>query len=122
MRELPSNTPERDASLEDFLSEKFRRQRRQAREVVKREIERLLAEHDEERRRLRLPPLSPAQREAVIDGFRQRIAVPSDDGFMPWSDIQALQDRLRDADDAVERAQAEAAQHKGSARLGRSVK
>jgi hypothetical protein len=40
---------------------------------------------------------------------------------MPWSDIPVLQDRLREADDALERAQAEAAQHKRSARLGRSV-
>jgi hypothetical protein len=52
--------------------------------------------------------LSPEQREAVIEGFRQRVAVPSDDGFMPWSDFQVLQDRLRDADDALEQAQAEA--------------
>jgi hypothetical protein len=62
--------------LEAFLSEKFRRQRRQAREVAKREIKRLLAEHEEQRHRLRLPPLSPEQREAVIDGFRQRVVVP----------------------------------------------
>jgi hypothetical protein len=94
--------------LEAFLSEKFRRQHRQVREVEKGEIERLLAEHEEQRRRLRLPPLSPEQREAVIEGFRQRVAVPSDDGFMPWSDFQVLQDRLRDADDALEQAQAEA--------------
>jgi hypothetical protein len=102
--------------LEAFLSQKFRRQRRQAREVVKCEVERLLAEHEEQRRRLRFPPLSPEQREAVIEGFRQRVVVPNDDGSMPWSDIQMLQDRLREADDALERAQAEAAQHKRSAR------
>jgi hypothetical protein len=66
--------------LKEFLSRKFRRQRRQAREEV-----------------------------------------PSDDGFMPWSDIQILQDRLREADDALEGAQAEAAQYKRSARSGRSV-
>jgi hypothetical protein len=94
--------------LKEFLSQKFRRQRRQAREIAKREVERLLAEHEEQRRRLRFPPLSPEQREAVIEGFRQRVAVPSDDGFMPWSDFQVLQDRLRDADDALEQAQAEA--------------
>jgi hypothetical protein len=108
--------------LEAFLSQKFRRQRRQAREVVKCEVERLLAEHEEQRRRLRFPPLSPEQREAVIEGFRQRVVVPNDDGSMPWSDIQMLQDRLREADDALERAQAEAAQHKRSARLDRGVK
>ena len=74
--------------LKAFLAQRFRRQRRQAREVVKGEVERLLAEHEEERRRLRLPALSPEQREAVIDGFRKRVVVPSDDGSMPWSDIQ----------------------------------
>jgi hypothetical protein len=67
-------------NLEAFLSQKLRRQRRQARE-----------------------------------------GVTSDDGSMPWSDIQILQDRLREADDALERAQVEAAQHKKGARFGRSV-
>ena len=105
--------------LKAFLSEKFRRQRRQARGVAKVEIERLLAEHDAQRRRMNLPPLSPEQREAVIDGFRLRVVVPNDDGSMPWSDIQVLQDRLREADDALERAQAEAAQQKRP--FGRSV-
>jgi hypothetical protein len=62
--------------LKEFISRKFRRQRRQARE-----------------------------------------GVTSDDGSMPWSDIQVLQDRLREADDALERAQAEAAKHKRSIRL-----
>jgi hypothetical protein len=47
--------------------------------------------------------------------------VTSDDGSMPWSDIQILQDRLREADDVLDQARAEAAQHKRSARLGRSV-
>jgi hypothetical protein len=107
--------------LKEFLSQKFRRQRRQAREVTKREGQGLLAEHEEQRRRLRFPPLSPEQREAVIEGFRQRVVVPSDDGSMPWSEVQVLQDRLREADDALERAQAEAAQQKRSARLGRSM-
>jgi hypothetical protein len=93
--------------LEAFLSQKFRRQHRQAREVVKREVRGLLAEYEEERRRFRLPPLSPEQREVVIDDFRQRVVVPSDDGYMPWSDIQVLQDRLREADDALDRAQAD---------------
>jgi hypothetical protein len=62
--------------LKEFLSRKFRRQRRQARE-----------------------------------------GVTSDDGSMPWSDIQVLQDRLREADDALEQARAEAAKHKRSIRL-----
>jgi hypothetical protein len=107
--------------LNEFLSQKFRRQHRQAREVVKREVRGLLAEYEEERRRFRLPPLSPEQREAVIEGFRRRVVVPSDDGSMPWSDVQALQDRVREADDALERARAEAAQRKRGARLSRRV-
>lgn len=78
--------------LQDFLSRKFRRQRRQTLEVVNREVGRLLAEHEEQLRRLGLPPLSPEQREPAIDGFRLRI--PSDDSSMPWSEIQVLQDRL----------------------------
>jgi hypothetical protein len=122
-RELAQATKQQARSrrdLEAFLSEKFRRQRRQDREVVKCEVERPLTEHEEQRRRLTLPPLSTEQREAVIEGFRQRAAVPSDDGSMPWSDIQVLQDRLREADDALERAQAEAAEHKRSSHLGRS--
>jgi hypothetical protein len=44
---------------------------------------------------------------------------PSDDSFMPWSDIQVLQDRLREADDALDRALAEAAKQKRIIRLGR---
>jgi hypothetical protein len=65
-------------NLKEFLSRKFRRQRRQARE-----------------------------------------GVTNDDGFMPWSGVQVLQDRLREADDALDRAQAEAAKQKRSIRLGR---
>ena len=79
--------------LKEFLSQEFRRQRRQAREAVKREVEPLLAEHEDERHRFRLPPLSPEQRKAVIEGFRQRVVVPSNDGSMPWSEIQVVQDR-----------------------------
>ena len=64
--------------LEAFLSQKFRQERRQSRQVVK-------------------------------------------DGSMPWSDVQGLQDRLREADDALEQARTEAAQQKRSAGLGRSM-
>jgi hypothetical protein len=77
-----------------------------------REVQRLLAEHEEERSRLRFPPLSPDQRKAVIEGLRRRVAVPRDDDSVPWSRVQVLQDRLREADDALERARAEAAKHK----------
>ena len=107
--------------LKEFLAQKFRRQRRQAREAAKREVARLLAEHEEQRRSFRLPPLSPQQWEAVIDGFRRRIVVAGDDGSMPWSNIQVLQDRLREAEDALERAKAKAAQDKRSPGLGRSM-
>jgi hypothetical protein len=93
--------------LKALNSQTFRRQRRQAREAVKREVARLLAEHEDERRQFRFPPLSPKQRKAVIEGFRQRVAVPSDHGSMPWSDIEVLQDRVREAEDALERARAD---------------
>jgi hypothetical protein len=85
----------------------FRRQRREAREAVRREVARLLAEHEDECRRFRLPPLSPEQRAAVIEGFRQRVTVPSDHGSMPWSDIEALVDRVRKTEDALDRARAD---------------
>ena len=78
--------------LKEFIAQKFRRQRRRARQTVRREVERLLAEHEEERRQFRLPRLSPEERKAVIDGIRGRVAVPSDDGSMPWSNIQVVQD------------------------------
>jgi hypothetical protein len=39
---------------------------------------------------------SPEEREGVIEGFRQRVVVPSNDGSMPSSDIQVLQDLLRE--------------------------
>jgi hypothetical protein len=71
----------------------------------------MFVEYEEELRRFRLPPLSAKEREAVIEGFRQRVVVPSDYDSMPWSKIQVLQDRLREADDALDRARAEAAQH-----------
>jgi hypothetical protein len=32
--------------------------------------------------------------------------VPSDNGSMPWSDIEVLIDRVREADDALDRARA----------------
>ena len=93
--------------LKALNSQTFRRQRRQAREAVKREVARLLAEHEDQRRQFRFPPLSAEQREAVIEGFRQRVAVPSNDGSMPWSDIEVLQDRVRETEDALERARAD---------------
>ena len=122
-RELAQATKQQARSrrdLEAFLSEKFRRQRRQAREGGNARLSGF-AEHEEQRHGLRLRPLSPEQQQAVIEGFRQRVVAPSSDGSMPWSDVQVLQDRLREADDALERAQAEAARFKRSAHLGRSV-
>ena len=98
MREPATNTRAR-RDLKALHSQTFRRQRRQAREAVKREVARLLAEHEDQRRQFRFPPLSAEQREAVIEGFRQRVAVPSNDGSMPWSDIEVLQDRVRETED-----------------------
>jgi hypothetical protein len=42
--------------LKEFLSQTFRRQRRQARQMVKGEVGRLLAEYEEEHRRFRADP------------------------------------------------------------------
>ena len=92
--------------LKALLPLTSRRQRRQALDAVKREVARLLAEHEEERRQFRFPPLTPEQREAVIEGFRRRVGVPCNDDSMPWSDIEVLQDRVRKTDDALERARA----------------
>jgi hypothetical protein len=47
--------------------------------------------------------------------------MPSDDGSTPWTEVRVLQDRLREADDALDQAQAEAAKHQRNIRLGRSV-
>jgi hypothetical protein len=93
--------------LKALLSLMCRRQRRQVRGLMKREVARLVAEHEDERRQLRFPPLSPEQREAVIEGFRRRVAVLSDNGSMPWSDIELLQDRVRETEGALERARAD---------------
>jgi hypothetical protein len=67
----------------------------------------VVAEHEDERRQLRIPPLSPEERAAVIEGFRQRVTVRGDHGFMPWSDIEVLIDRVRETEDALERVRAD---------------
>jgi len=60
-------------------------------------------------RELRLPPLSGALG-AVIQGFRKRVAVGVPfDGATRWSNVRELQDKVRDAEDALERAKADAA-------------
>jgi hypothetical protein len=50
---------------------------------------------------------------AITRNFRQR----GDDGAVSWSDIHALQDKLHDAEDALERAKAEAARAGREARI-----
>jgi hypothetical protein len=91
-------------------SAEYRRRCREARQEAKREVQRLLEEHQKERREFRLPPLLGEKLEAVIQGFRQRVtaSVPFD-GATRWSNVCELQDKVRDAEDKLERAKADAA-------------
>jgi hypothetical protein len=97
-------------------SRDHRRARRAARREAEREVQRLLDEHRQQRRALGLPPLLPEALDAVIRGLRERLSVsiPRYDGFVRWSDVHALQDKLGDANEAVERAQAEVASLKAA--------
>jgi hypothetical protein len=36
------------------------------------------------------------RRNAATEGIRQPVVLPIDDGSMPWSNIQVLQDQLRE--------------------------
>jgi hypothetical protein len=96
-----------------------RRRCREARQEAEPEVQRLLDEHREQRRALGFPPLSSEQQAVVIDGFRQSLIarVPRD----PAPDIGVLQDRLRDANDALERARAEVARRNRDVRRRSTV-
>jgi hypothetical protein len=73
--------------LEAFLSQKFLRQRRQTREIVKREVERLLAEHEERLRGdLRYLHCRPSN-EKPLSRASDSECVLNNDGSMPWSDV-----------------------------------
>ena len=49
----------------------------------------------------------PSSEKPLSRGFRRRVAVLSDPGPMPWSDIELLQDLVRETEDALERARAD---------------
>jgi hypothetical protein len=86
-----------------------------ARQEAEREVQRLLEEHREQRRAIGMPPLSGEALEAVIRGFRKRVAITLPrDGAISWPHVHALQDKLRDAEDNLERAKAEVRPRKGS--------
>jgi hypothetical protein len=85
--------------------------RQEARQRTKIEVQRLLEEHQhqEQRHALRLPPLTGAVLYKVIRGFRQRAAVSVPFDPTPrWPNVRELEDKVRDAEDALERAKAEA--------------
>jgi hypothetical protein len=89
-------------------SAEFRRKRREAQKEAKREVQRLLGEHEEQRRELRLPPLSGEALDRVMQAFRQRAAVTVRFDPTPrWSNVRQLEDKVRDAEDALERVKAE---------------
>ena len=68
-------------------------------------------EHQEQRRVFRMPPLSGDALDRVIQGFRQRAVVNVPFDPTPrWPNIRELEDKVRDAEDALERAKAEASQ------------
>jgi hypothetical protein len=90
-------------------SPEYRRKRREARLEAKREVQRLLEDHQEQRRAIGMPPLSGEALDGVIQGFRKRVAITVPcDGANSWPDVHALQDKLRDAEDALEQARADA--------------
>jgi hypothetical protein len=87
----------------------YRRKRREARQEAKREVQRLLEEHREQRRTIGMPPLSGDALDRVIQGFRQRAAVSVPFDPTPrWPNVDELEDKVRDAEDALERAKADA--------------
>lgn len=77
--------PQRD--LKVILSQKFRRERRRAREVVKRDVERLLAEHEEERRADLGYLYCRWINEKLLSGASDSECALSKDGSRPWSDV-----------------------------------
>jgi hypothetical protein len=90
-------------------SAQFRRKRREAQKEAKREVERLLDEHEEQRRAFAMPPLSGEALDRVIEGFRLRAAVSVPFDPTPrWPNVPQLENEVRDAEDALERAKADA--------------
>jgi hypothetical protein len=89
-------------------SPEYRRKRREARQEAEREVQRLLKEYQDERRAYRMPPLSGDALDRVIEGFRQRaeVYVPFDP-TPRWPNVDELEDKVRDAEDALEQARAE---------------
>jgi hypothetical protein len=90
-------------------SPEYRRKRQEARQEAKIEVQRLLAEHEEQRRAFGMPPLSGDALYRVIQGLRLRAAVSVPFDPTPrWPNVRELEDKVRDAEDALERAKADA--------------
>jgi hypothetical protein len=88
-----------------------RRRRWEARQEVECEVRRLLHEHQADRGAMRMPPLSAEALDRITESFRQRVTarMPTAASVHEAS-VRDLQDRVRDAEDALERAEADAAQ------------
>jgi hypothetical protein len=99
-------------------SAEYRRKRREAQQEAKREVQRLLEEHQGQRRDIGLPPLSGKALDDVLQAFRQRVAVSVPFDPTPrWPNVRELEDKVRDAEDALERAKAEAIRAERQARV-----
>jgi hypothetical protein len=74
---------------------------------ARQEVQRLLHEYQAERRAMRMPPLSGEALDRTVEMFHQRVTVgvPNDGGNRS-TDVSDLQDRVRDAEDALEEAKA----------------
>jgi hypothetical protein len=72
-------------------------------------VQRLLDEHEDQRRAFAMPPLSGDALERVMQAFRLRAAVSVPFDPTPrWSNVRELENEVRDAEDALERAKADA--------------
>jgi hypothetical protein len=103
-------------------SPNHRSRRWQVRQEVEREVQRLLDDYQAERRAMRMPPLSEEALEQITQSFRERMTGRlSPDGGPRLSDVSDLQDRVRDAEDALEEAKADYARVAASTRARRSM-
>jgi hypothetical protein len=73
---------------------------------VEREVRGLVDQHQAEWRAMRMPPLSGEDLARLVEVFRQKVAVSAPTSTS-WPDISDLQDKVRAAEDALERAKAD---------------
>jgi hypothetical protein len=97
-----------------------RRQRWEGRQEIEREVRRLVDRHQAEWRLMRMPPLSGEKLDRVVKAFRQRATVSAPTAAS-WPHIGDLQDRVRAAEEALERAKADVARTAASTPARRST-